>query len=228
MISVIIPSKMLSNLLPCIEAIRACGCNAPVIVVWDGDLDPSELVKKLCHLGHIEIEPGMKPFIFARNVNIGFAARPQESDFIVLNDDAVLQTAGGFDVLEQAAREHPEFGVIAAVTNSVGNPAQIPRGIGLREESRMVCFVAVYIPRATIEKVGILDERFVGYGLDDDDFCLRIRNAGLKIGIHDGCFVDHASLKSAYRGEPTTPADFRPNLELFKQKWGMDNFGRAA
>jgi GT2 family glycosyltransferase len=171
---------------------------------------------------------GAKPFIFARNVNIGIKACPDADGYVILNDDAILQTPGGFSLLAQAAKDNPEYGIIAATTNNVGNPNQQPRGVGLREELRMVCFVAVYIPRTTIEKVGLLDERFVGYGMDDDDYSLRVRNAGLKIGIHDGCYVDHGSLKSTYRGDPTAPADFRPNLELFKQKWGHDNFGVKA
>jgi len=186
---------------------------------------------------------GIKPFVFARNVNIGICEAmnapvtidvtihdrveiiddPRPDGVVLLNDDAILQTPGGFSLLAQSAKDNPEYGIIAAATNNVGNLNQRPQGIGLREDPRMVCFIAVYIPRTTIEKVGLLDERFVGYGLDDDDYCLRVRRAGLKIGIHDGCYVDHGTLKSSYRGDPTTPADFRPNLELFKEKWGADN-----
>ena len=73
----------------------------------------------------------------------------------------------------------------------------------------------------------MLDERFVDYGMDDDDYSLRVRNAGLKIGIFDGCFVDHGSLKSSYRGGPAAGGDFRPNLRRFIEKWGVDNRGKT-
>ena len=92
----------------------------------------------------------------------------------------------------------------------------------------MVCFVCVYIPRSTIDSVGLLDERFVGYGLDDDDYSLRVRDAGLKIGIFDRCFVDHGSLTSSYRGPDNNRGkggDYRPNMKLFIEKWGVDNRG---
>jgi GT2 family glycosyltransferase len=89
----------------------------------------------------------------------------------------------------------------------------------VRDESRMVCFVCVFVPRRTLEAVGLLDEQFVGYGCDDDDYCLRVRKAGLKIGIFDGCFVDHSTLKSTYRGR-FLGGNYQPNLKLFAAKWG--------
>jgi GT2 family glycosyltransferase len=71
--------------------------------------------------------------------------------------------------------------------------------------------------------VGLLDERFVGYGFDDDDYSLRVRLAGLLVGIHDGCYCDHGSLKSSYRGEPKTAANLVENGRIFRQKWGAGN-----
>ena len=246
--SVIVPSKTVRNATASISAVRQHEPDAEVLLAWAAH--PAGLIPTTFHETRMRVVA--EPFVFARNVNIGIkdllhkstcanhlswghypcnCDGSPDSDWagvVILNDDAILQTPGGFSLLAQATRENPEYGIISAVTNCVGNRAQMPRGIGLREEPRMVCFVCVYIPRTTIEKVGLLDERFVGYGLDDDDYCLRIRKTGLKIGIHDGCFVDHLSLKSSYRGDPTTPSDFRPNLELFKQKWGHDNFGVPA
>lgn len=49
----------------------------------------------------------------------------------------------------------------------------------------------------------------------------------LKLGIHDGCFVDHKSLKSSFRDDPKASGDFKPNLRLFIQKWGVDNWGKS-
>lgn len=221
MIAVVIPSKSVENLTPCVAAVRECESDFDVLpwVVWDRSDGAGVL--------QFDFSSDVyDPFVFARNVNIGINACPHVDGYVILNDDAILQTPGGFSLLAKAAQDNPEYGIIAATTNNVGNPNQQPRGIGLREDPRMVCFVAVYIPRTTIDLVGLLDERFIGYGLDDDDYCLRVRNAGLKIGIHDGCYVDHGSLKSSYRG--AGPADFSGNLELFKQKWGMDNWGNKC
>lgn len=174
----------------------------------------------------IDWQEGIKPFIFARNINLGIQAAGDD-DVIILNDDALVQTPGGFTLLQRAAEENPEYGIIAATCNNVGNQNQWPKGVGLRDEPRMVCFVCVLIPRRTIDAVGLLDERFVDYGLDDDDYSLRVRKAGLKIGIHDGCYVDHGSLTSSYRGAAGAGGDFFPNLKRFIEKWGVDNWGNA-
>lgn len=226
MIAVIVPSKTAENLEACAWArLDMDGDCGPLIVIDDG----LEYWPESCD-GATFLK-GISPFVFARNINLGIVHAMKQPDIqgvILSNDDAILQTTSGFSLLAQAAAEHPEYGIIAATCNNVGNVNQWPKGIGLREDPRMVCFVCVYLPRTTIERVGLLDERFSGYGLDDDDYSLRVRKAGLKIGIHDGCYVDHGSLKSTYRGDPTTPADYRPNLELFKQKWGVDNFGNPA
>lgn len=225
MTSVIIPSRNVDNLKPCIRAIHEheAESDLSIVVVDDGLAEkPPEYVGDLSCL----TVPGVKPFVFSRNINIGIRAAGND-DVILLNDDALLKTPGGFSALARIGAEHPEYGVIAAATNSAGNPNQRPApGGGLRDEPRMVCFVCVFISRKTLDIVGLLDERFVDYGADDDDCCLRARKAGLKIGVFDGCFVDHASLQSTYRGGPGKGGDYTANLRRFKEKWGFDNFGR--
>lgn len=210
-LSVIIPSRVVSNLQPCVAAVKKHEPGCRVIVIDDGLANRDEDALYI---------DGAKPFIFARNMNIGIRAAG-EDDVILLNDDAILETPGGFSLLQKAAAENPEYGVIASTTNNVGNTNQFRKGIGLRREKRMVCFVAVLIPRRAIEKVGLLDERYVAYGADDDDWCLRARLAGFQIGIHDGCFVDHKSLPSTFRDLTKTASQRYGNgIEIFKQKWG--------
>ncbi len=213
--------------MPCIEAIRAAGQREPIIVVDDG-VDWTKADNDGSWWQYQEpgyLVDGVKPFVFARNVNLGIQAAGTD-DVLILNDDALLRTPHGFTALSEAADSHREFGVIAATCNNVGNKAQWPKGIGLREDARMVCFVCVYIPRATIDRVGLLDEEFIGYGFEDDSYCKRVRMAGLKIGIHDECYVDHGSLKSTFRGNPRTPANLSTNAAIYRKKWGEDNWGR--
>lgn len=218
-LSVIIPSRTLSNLTPCAQAVARHDGGVDTIVVWDRS-NGNDWIPPTFGYRVREVET---PFVYARNCNIGIRSAG-DNDVILLNDDALLQTPGGFTAMQEAARDNPQFGLIGAVTNVVGNTNQMPQGVGLREEPRMVCFVCVFIPRGTIERVGLLDEEFIGYGFDDDSYCLRVRRAGLKIGIYDGCFVDHGSLKSTFRGDPRTPANLTQNAEIFKQKYGADNW----
>jgi GT2 family glycosyltransferase len=224
MFSVIIPSKTDRNLSACVAAVRAAGETCRIIVVDDFD-GPARFLPS--EHEPVDWQKGVKPFVFSRNVNIGIQAANGD-DVILLNDDALLKTPHGFTAMQRIVQDHPEYGVIAATCNNVGNRRQWPQKSGLREEPRMVCFVCVYIPRRTIERVGLLDERFVGYGCDDDDYCLRVRRAGLKIGIFDGCYVDHASLSSSFRGRALSAGNYRVNQKIFADKWGAAEGARIG
>lgn len=218
-LSIIIPSRTDSNLNACVDAIRSQGETARIIVVDDG------LALRRPDVTYVS---GLKPFIYARNINAGVCAAGTDNVFL-LNDDAILETPGGIKALAWAAAKNPDYGIVAATCNNVGNPNQFPKGGGgLRSDERMVCFVAVYIPRSTLRHIGLLDERFVDYGLDDDDYSFRVRKAGLKIGIFDGCYFSHDKLTSTFRGGATNGGDYRPNLSRFVAKWGVDNWGRSA
>jgi hypothetical protein len=217
-LSAIIPSKSATNFLACADAVRKLEPAVRIILIDDGmDLDWLPCPDLMPCLAY---RTG-QPFQFSRNVNAGIKLAGND-DCLVLNDDAILETPGGFTLLQKAAEEHREFGIIGAVTNNVGNRNQFPQGKGLREDPRMVCFVCVLIPRRTIEKVGMLDERYNCYSHQDDDYCYRVSTAGLKIGIHDGCFVDHASLKSTFRGAPHHGGDLIAGARIFREIHGID------
>lgn len=212
--SVIIPSRNVTNLICCVAAVRLAEPAAEIIVIDDG-IDWSQA----CDLKPlVRVIEGVKPFVFSRNMNLGIHACA--GDVVLLNDDALLETPFGFHELEEASKAHPEFGVISAVTNVVGNVAQRPRDQGLREEPRTLAFVCVYVPRVTIDRVGLLDERFSAYGWEDNDYCRRVREEGMKLGIFDDCFIDHDSLHSTFRGSPRTPGDIRAGQEIYRAKWG--------
>jgi glycosyltransferase involved in cell wall biosynthesis len=235
--SVIIPSKTITNLVPCIQAVFRHEPKLERIVVVDDGIDWTE--EATAELEGITCIPGEKPFVFSRNVNIGirhtlpkiettcsgdlrptFMDGQAEEGVVVLNDDALLESRGGFSLLERASEEHPEFGLIGVTTNITGQPFQQPRGIGLREIATFA-FVGVFIPAHTLRTVGLMDERFnADYGCEDADYIESVTRAGFKIGVHDGCYVDHGSLTSTFRGDPKAPKSFKQNLGLLMQKWG--------
>jgi glycosyltransferase involved in cell wall biosynthesis len=230
-LSVIIPSKTEANLVPCVAAIRKHEPTVKIIVVND-NLDLQRIARGdqcwCCTNDPLRVVEGVQPFIFARNINIGIRAAGTD-DVCLMNDDALLETSGGLSKLQHQALVHPECGLISAATNGGAACQRKQQGERLRYDDVMVAFVCVFIPRATIDKHGLLDERFGvnaggpgarGYGTEDDDYCWRLRAAGLKLGIYDGCFVDHRSLVSTFRGDPEHPADVTMHERVFAQKWG--------
>jgi GT2 family glycosyltransferase len=179
---------------------------------------------------------GEQPFVFARNCNRGIKAAGG-NDVILLNDDALLKVPGGFRAMQRQWIENPEYGLIASTVDKCGTPCQHrQRETGLREATDpMVAFICVFIPRSTIDKVGLLDERFgvnagsdcPAYGVEDDDYCWRVRAAGLKLGVSDSCFVTHTELPSTFGFRDAKPgerkaADILPHKKLFREKHGVD------
>ena len=209
-LSIIIPSKTDANLGACVRAIRAAGETATVIVVDDFD-GPTRFLLPCDE--PVDWQMGVKPFVFARNINIGIQAAA--GDVVLLNDDAMLKTPHGFTAMQRVAAAHPEYGLIAATCKNVGNRSQWPqaRYRGARRATHGLLRLRLH-PAGHTETVGLLDERFVGYGCDDDDYCLRVRKAGLKIGIFDGCFVDHSNSREHIPGT-------RPGRELPAQPEGV-------
>lgn len=238
--SVVIPSRNIANLNACVGAIRAMGESCRIVVVWDGDGSTEDVLGKLAEIpapdgSVLTAIPGEKPFIFARNCNIGIRAAAPD-DVILLNDDALLRAVEGFKLLSEVMHNHPEYGAMCPgfTHGSVGTKNLINRGrMYPAEEKEMLVFACAYIPRSTIDRIGLLEERFAvnaggpgprGYGLEDDDYSLRIRHAGLKLGVYDGVLVDHlldsTGLKLTFRHDPEHPHDVRVHEDLFTEIHG--------
>lgn len=219
---IVILSAEASNLRNCIKSILQKEPMLPrdrIIVVDDG-------AKAECHAEFPGITwvQGMKPFVFSRNANIGI--RAAGDDVILMNDDARLISKFGFTSLSFASRSRPDVGVCsAAISGVVGNPNQRPWLVtaGMRNEPVSLAFVSVYIPSDTIQNIGFLDERFVGYGFEDNDYCLRCRKSGRSLAIYDGCVVEHGmDGHSTYRIKPEIRALIERSRDLYREKWGAE------
>ncbi len=224
-LSVIIPSKTAWNVGPCVEAVRKHETGCRIIIVDDG-INFDQIKKHPAWdaaLDGTEIIAGIKPFVFARNCNLGIIAAG-EDDVVLLNDDALLTTAGGFTLLQRAAEQNPDYGCIGSTTNITGQVLQKPQGRGLRKVHH-IAFMCVLIPRRTIKQIGMLDERYcIDYGVEDRDYCEMINRADLKVGVHDGCFVDHSKLVSSFRGAPMAPGRSAQNRALFLEKFNLTSY----
>lgn len=215
---ILIPSARFSNLDGCVRSILD---HDPlpkdrILVIDDGarkDAPPNFPVTWV---------DGAKPFVFSRNINLGWMAAGFDSNVILLNDDARLKTVGGFSYMAQATLRRPSMGVCsAAIDGMVGNPNQHPKaGVGLRTDPRALAFICVYIPARTSRRIGFLDERYVAYGGDDMDYCRRTLDAGLELGIFDGCVVSHGEVPSTFRTKPDIDQLLEEGRRLYTEKFG--------
>jgi GT2 family glycosyltransferase len=172
-------------------------------------------------------------------VNQGLAAA-LGSVLVVLNDDTVV-TPGWLDRLERHLRD-ATVGLVGATTNHAGNEAEIEtayetygelldfaRKRAIEAEGRLVdipvatMFCAAF-RRDVFLAVGPLDERFETGLFEDDDFSLRVREAGYRVGLAEDAYVHHF-------GEGTFGAlvpsgeharIFQTNRRRFEAKWGVE------
>lgn len=206
---IVIPSKNPENLLCCVEAIRQHEPELPmnrIIVVNDGARN-----KQTEKLGVQWVE-GAKPFIFARNANLGIKAA--NSDVVLLNDDALLQTTRGFTRLAS----HRSI-TAAAVEGMVGLVEQKPQDTGQMRAVDKLCFVCILVPKSVQDRIGLLDERFTGYGFEDNDYCYRARSCGLPLFVDDGCIVEHESLRPTFRSDPAWVDKMQKAQHIYQEKW---------
>ena len=183
--------------------------------------------------------------IIPNDENRGFAAANNQGlalacgDYLVLLNNDTYVTPGWVRTLMNHLRRDPSIGIIGPVTNNIGNESRIEIAYESLEEmldkSRAytrahlghvfdlptTAFFCVMFSRATYEAIGPLDEVFGQGFFEDDDYCRRIEQLGLRISCADDVFVHHHlsasfdKLKAEAR-----KALFERNRVLYEAKWG--------
>jgi GT2 family glycosyltransferase len=163
-----------------------------------------------------------EPFNFAAWNNAALRHAPDDDSYLLLNDDTELLTRGGLTMLEKLVENPASPHIISAAIRGTGGVIDQRQATmnSVRLMAGHVAFTAVAIRREAFDRLGLLDERFVGYGYEDNDFCQRALAEGMSIATFDGCVIAHRKPHSTFgrRG------DFRDlwllNETLYFEKWG--------
>ncbi|MDD5333699.1 MAG: glycosyltransferase [Rhodoferax sp.] len=177
--------------------------------------------------------------------NRGFAAANNQGlslstgDYLCLLNNDTYTTSGWASTLKRFLQQHPDVGLAGPVTNNIGNEARIDieyadmaemaqqafqyttRHIGQLLDLKAAAFFCVMLTRSTFEKVGNLDEVY-GLGFfEDDDYCMRIRKAGLRVVCVEDVFVHH-HLSASFDKLPSKARQdlMAKNKALYESKWG--------
>lgn len=220
--SVIIPSNNFGKVRRSVDAIITEHANSKelnsMVIVEDSVTDWN-----WNWASKVNVVGGKKPFIYARNVNIGIAAAPPEDDIVIVGDDVLVKTLNAFDLLAQTARSRVGVACVSpSIIGPVGNPLQKARASSaIIESPTELCFVCVYIPRDWLDKVGELDERFVGYGCEDVDWCWRAKDLGGRFIVDGRATVLHndVGMPSAFRDEDGVAEKGQKALAILRDKW---------
>ena len=174
---------------------------------------------------------------FAAGNNQGLAAASGDY-LVVLNNDTIV-TAGWIKGLMRHLIDNDDIGIIGPVTNNIGNEARITtrynhlaamhaearsitrKHMGQWFEINTLAFFCVMIPRSYYEKIGDLCEEY-GLGFfEDDDYCRRIQQWGLRVACAEDVFVHHHLSASFNKlGAEKKQALFENNKTIYERKWG--------
>lgn len=189
-----------------------------------------------------ELEPSVK--VILNDQNFGFAKANNQGielatgDFIVLlNNDTVVPPGWLSRLLRHL--DDPQIGMVGPVTNFVGNEAKIEVPYSawrqmeifahehnwannlLVADIHMLAMFCVAMRREVFDQVGQLDERF-GVGMfEDDDYSVRVKQAGYRLICAADVFVHHFG--QAAFGKLIKSGDydriFEENQRLYEAKW---------
>lgn len=176
---------------------------------------------------------------FAAGNNQGLAAAG--GDYLVLLNNDTEVTQGWLPTLMNHLRRNPDIGIVGPVTDNIGNEARIAlrytsaeemqgkarrytlAHMGERLPIRTLAFFCVMIPREVYLQIGPLDESY-GLGFfEDDDYCRRIEQAGLRVACAEDVFVRHhlsASFGKLGKGRREL---LERNRKIYESKWGPWN-----
>ena len=181
-----------------------------------------------------------------------FEAYDTDSDYIVFLNNDVEVTDGWLNRMIRVCERNPEIGAVGPVTSEcsswqsfksakrVCSQFQVPSGFdGIKDtderarklayvygetsaKCHMLAFFCTVFRSDVFRKIGYLDEDY-GIGLgDDDDLCMRIRNAGYELALSMGTYVfhNHRSTFSKLYGDAEIKAMQKERHETYYKKHG--------
>ncbi|CCN70287.1 glycosyltransferase [Vibrio nigripulchritudo] len=183
--------------------------------------------------------------IILNDENLGFAAgnniglKTAKGDILVILNNDTYVAPFWLGALVNALKNNPELGLVGPVTNNIGNEAKININYenwsdlkvkAMSYNSLHACqiypidcaaFFCVAMPRKVYEKLGPMS---LDYGLgffEDDDYCMRVKEAGWRIAAVEDSFVHHHLSASFNKlGEERKHQLMMKNKKIFESRWG--------
>lgn len=184
--------------------------------------------------------------VILNDANLGFAAANNQGikaasgdRVVLLNNDTIVPRGWLWNLNRYL--DQPEIGLVGPVSNFVGNEAKIEVDYsnvkdmekfaarhmrdhkGRSFDIGVLAMYCVGIRRDVIEEVGLLDEGF-GIGMfEDDDYSLRVKQAGYRVVCAEDVFVHHFG-QAAFR-ELMKTGEYKRiwehNQSYFEKKWAQ-------
>ncbi|MDQ3936077.1 MAG: glycosyltransferase [Actinomycetota bacterium] len=210
-----------------------------IVVADDASPDPHPRRLREGLEGKAEVILAEENAGFAVNSNRALRAARDGDDVILLNNDVVARTPGWLEALQLAAYGDDDIGIVgpkllypdrtiqsAGSYRNLGAPEWFDHRYRFRAmdhppaELEAPCIAVtgacMYVRRSTVEKIGLLDERYP-MAFEDVDWCLRVWEAGLRVLYHPYSALFH--LESKTRGTDQGEREM-DSLRIFWERWG--------
>lgn len=216
-VAIIIPVRNSGEFLHLtIESIMGTMCHPYKILLIDSESTDgtTEYCKSLSHLDYIEYYSFPKGSV-TKAINYGIQ-KAGDLDVLLTQDDVIfhkfLQRNLLTELNELSKRDNCG---IATVYNGGG-----VSGDNYCKGFLWVGTWCMYIPRTTIDKVGLFDEKFGPGDGDDIDYTYNVIEHGLGIGMTD-LFVEHHRKFDINAHEHESQDIKKRNSKYFKRKWKL-------
>jgi hypothetical protein len=207
----------LKLLKECLDSIKKTTTykNYKIIISDNGSTNGSnEMVKK--SFKWVDLIENGKNLYFAGGNNIGVKYALKKYDppyFFILNDDVKIINKKWLSEVIKTAESDPKIGVVGinpiypdGISQNVGGFIKGPlitldkQAKGTREFDHVTAFFL--LKKEVLEKIGLYDEIFSPYLLEETDYCLRVKRAGYKvISRADIKMIHHKSVTISKDGE---------------------------
>jgi len=225
----------------CLDAVLAhTHGRARLIVIDDAssDADVAPLLARHAHIAGVEVLTNASNRGFTATANRGIAAAAA-ADIVLLNADAEVGP-GWLDGLRRAAASRDDVGTVTAVSDNAGafsvpeleHANELPAAWTFEQCARALAQNAglaypelptgngfcLYIRRAVIDTVGMLDESAFpqGYG-EENDFCQRAAAADFRHLIAGNVLVRHA--RSSSFGDARRQTLGTAGMAVLRERW---------
>jgi GT2 family glycosyltransferase len=248
LVSIVVPTRDRKDLLEaCIDSLdRVTRYRNKEIIVLDNDSahpQTKAYFSSLSQRSDVRVVPAPGPFNYPRLINLGASQARGEFLMTLNNDIEAIEPDWLDEMVSQASRPgvgmvgclllYPDrsvqhAGVIVGLSGVAGHmyadatpddPGYAGR-IHVAQDLSAVTGACQLMRRALFERLGGLDERHLAVAYNDIDFCLRVREAGLRV-----IFTPHARLlhhHSASRGSDICAerlAAFAWEREYMRTRW---------
>ena len=211
----------------CLESIEKNTTDYEIIIIDNGSTPP--------FTGQYKVIRNSENFGFTKAVNQGLYKATGDV-IVILNNDTIVTPHW----LECLKFHLEKYDMVGPVTNRISGPQQIAfpsdthslrvdsfaewlhqKNCGLTIDHHRLVFFCVAFKKSVVEKIGFLDEQFSPGNFEDDDYCLRAIEAGLRLGIAQDVFIYHHGSQTHLSLGLDHAGLLKTNAAKFEAKWPL-------